>query len=146
MASIQPGHEIAGIVAAQRPQMTRRGKMVFVTLDDGSAAVEVSVFNELFEAQRRLIRDDELLVVPGKVSRDDYSGGQRIVAERLPDLASARPEFGKPPRTRRNGIPAGASPPAPPNTRPPPRRCPAHPRPRTPRASPHRRRSPRPHP
>ncbi len=112
LADLQPAPQpvwIAGIVAAQRPQMTRRGKMVFVTLDDGSAAVEVSVFNELFEAQRRLIRDDELLVVLGKVSRDDYSGGQRIVAERLLDLASARLEFGKRLRIRLNGIADGAA-------------------------------------
>ncbi len=98
LAEVQPAAQpvwIAGIVAAQRTQMTRRGKMAFVTLDDGSAAIEVCVFNELYEANRRLIRDDELVVVLGKCSRDDYSGGQRVVAERLLDLERARNEFGK---------------------------------------------------
>jgi len=98
LADLQPAAQpvwVAGIVAAQRTQMTRRGKMAFVTLDDGSAAVEVCVFNELYEANRRLIRDDELVVVLGKCSRDDYSGGQRVVAERLLDLERARQEFGK---------------------------------------------------
>src|SRR5690606_8510262 len=97
LADLQPAPQpvwIAGIVAAQRPQMTRRGKMVFVTLDDGSAAVDIAVYNELYDAQRRLIRDDELLVVLGKVSRDEYSGGQRVVADRLLDLVGARQEFG----------------------------------------------------
>ena len=94
---------IAGVIAAQRTQMTRRGKMLFVTLDDGSARVDVSVFNELFDANRRLVRDDEVLVVLGKVSRDDYTGGQRVVAERLLDLAGARREFGKRLRIRLNG-------------------------------------------
>jgi DNA polymerase-3 subunit alpha len=112
LADLQPAPQpvwLAGIVAAQRPQMTRRGKMVFVTLDDGSATVEVSVFNELYEAHRRLIRDDELLVVLGKVSRDDYTGGQRIVAERLLDLVGARQEFGKRLRIRLNGIADGGA-------------------------------------
>ncbi|MDT3677996.1 MAG: DNA polymerase III subunit alpha [Burkholderiaceae bacterium] len=98
LADLQPAPQpvwVAGIVAAQRTQMTRRGKMAFVTLDDGSAAVEVCVFNELYESNRRLVRDDELIVVLGKCSRDDYSGGQRVVAERLLDLERARREFGK---------------------------------------------------
>jgi DNA polymerase-3 subunit alpha len=99
---------LAGIVAAQRTQMTRRGKMLFVTLDDGTARVDISVFNELFEANRRLVREDELLVVLGKVSRDEYTGGQRVVAERLLDLAGARREFGKRLRISLNGNADGA--------------------------------------
>jgi len=45
-----------------------------------------------------------LLVVLGKVSRDEYSGGQRVVADRLLDLVGARQEFGKRLRIRLNGI------------------------------------------
>ncbi|MEN9761606.1 MAG: polymerase subunit alpha [Pseudomonadota bacterium] len=107
LADLNPAPQpiwLAGIIAAQRTQMTRRGKMLFVTLDDGSAKVDISVFNELYESQRRLFRDDELLVVSGKVSRDDYSGGQRVVADRVLDLAGARQEFGKRLRIRLNGI------------------------------------------
>jgi transcriptional repressor NrdR len=37
----------------------------------------------LFEAERQKIREDELLLVEGKVMRDDFSGGLRIVAEKL---------------------------------------------------------------
>ncbi|MCC7058600.1 MAG: DNA polymerase III subunit alpha, partial [Burkholderiaceae bacterium] len=110
LADVSPAAQavwLAGIVAAQRTQMTRRGKMAFVTLDDGTAACEVSVFNELYEAHRRLIRDDELLVVLCKVSRDDYTGGQRLVAERLLDLTMARQEFGKRLRIRLNGVADG---------------------------------------
>ena len=112
LADLQPAPQplwIAGVVAAQRTMMTRRGKMVFVTLDDGSAAVEVSVFNELYDAHRRIIRDDELLVVLGKVSKDDYTGGQRVVAERALDLVGARQEFGRRLRIRLNGIADGAA-------------------------------------
>jgi len=81
---------MAGVLAGVRTQMTRRGKMLFAVLDDGTAQIEVAVFNELYEQHRSRLREDQLLVVLGKVSNDDYSGGMRIVAEQLYDLQLAR--------------------------------------------------------
>jgi DNA polymerase-3 subunit alpha len=83
--------------------MTRRGKMIVVTLDDGTAQVEMTVFNELYEAERAKIREDEPLIVEGKVSRDDFSGGLRINADRLLTLAEARGRFAKALRLALNG-------------------------------------------
>ena len=42
-----------------------------------------------------MVREDELLVVLGKVSKDDFTGGLRVVADRLLELGEARSEFGK---------------------------------------------------
>ncbi len=78
-----------------------------MVLDDASGAVEVSIFNEVFERHRAIIREDELLVLQVKVSKDDYSGGQRVVAERVLDLVLARQEFGKRFRIRLNGLADG---------------------------------------
>jgi DNA polymerase-3 subunit alpha len=86
---------LAGVVYAIRTQMTRRGKMAFVALEDGAGRIEVSVFSEAFDANRERLKEDQLLVVEGKVSRDDYSGGLRVVAERLFDLAGARTHFAR---------------------------------------------------
>ena len=83
--------------------MTRRGKMVFAVLDDGTAQVEVSVFNELYEIHRAKLREDQLLIVQGKVSNDDYSGGMRIVAESLFDLQMARESRARALRISLNG-------------------------------------------
>jgi len=94
---------LAGVIYATRTQMTRRGKMAFIALEDGSGRVEVSVFSELFDANRDLLKEDQLLVVEGKVSRDDYSGGLRVVAERLLDLSGARTQFAKCLRLSCNG-------------------------------------------
>ena len=94
--SLEPAREpvtLAGVVVSLRTQMTRRGKMVILLLDDATAQVEVVVFNELFEQARALLKEDALLVIEGKVSRDDYSGGVRITAERIDDLAGARTRF-----------------------------------------------------
>ena len=86
---------LAGMVAGVRIQQTRRGRMGVVTLDDGTAQVEMTVFNEIFEASRPWIREDELLVVRGKVSLDEYSGNMRVTADELFDFASARSIFAK---------------------------------------------------
>ena len=90
----QPGQQLlAGTVAAVRTQMTRRGKMAAVTLDDGQAQVEVAVFNELYEAHRTLIKEDALLILIGKASSDSYSGGMRITADEIMDLDGARTRY-----------------------------------------------------
>ncbi|MDX3904358.1 MAG: DNA polymerase III subunit alpha [Pigmentiphaga sp.] len=93
LSNLQPSRDLqwmAGILSAVRTQMTRRGKMVFAVLDDGTSQVEISVFNELYERHRARLREDQLLIVLGKVSNDDYSGGMRIVADELYDLQMAR--------------------------------------------------------
>jgi DNA polymerase-3 subunit alpha len=93
LASLQPSRDLqwmAGVLTAVRTQMTRRGKMVFAVLDDGTSQIEVSIFNELFEQNRNLLREDQLLIIAGKVSHDEYSGGTRIVADSLYDLQMAR--------------------------------------------------------
>jgi DNA polymerase-3 subunit alpha len=81
---------LAGVVVASRSKMTARGKMAFVMLDDGSAQLEVAVGNELFLSQQALLKEDSLLIVEGKVSKDDYTGGLRVNARRLFDIATAR--------------------------------------------------------
>ena len=98
LANLEPQREpalLAGIVLGVRTQMTRRGKMAIVMLDDASAQVEVSVFNELWDAERNKIREDELLVVEGKVQRDDYSGGLRVSADKLLTLVEARGRYAR---------------------------------------------------
>ena len=84
---------LAGIVASARPQMTRRGRMMVVMLDDGTAQMEITVFNELFEKHRDKLKEDALLVVHGKVQRDEFSGGFRITAEELLDLEGLRARY-----------------------------------------------------
>jgi DNA polymerase-3 subunit alpha len=84
---------LAGIAVSLRTQMTRRGKMLILLLDDVTAQVEVVIFNELYEQSRHLLKDDALLIIEGKVNRDDYSGGVRVTAEKIYDLAGARTRF-----------------------------------------------------
>jgi len=94
---------LAGVVMSTRTQMTRRGKMAVVVLDDGTTQLEVTVFNELWDAERAKIKEDELLLVEGKVQKDDYSGGLRITADKLYTLAEARGRYARGLRLVMNG-------------------------------------------
>jgi DNA polymerase-3 subunit alpha len=98
LSSLEPSREprlIAGVVSGLRTQMTQRGRMIIVTLDDGSATVDVTVYNELYDANRTLFKEDEFLAVLGKVSEDRFSGGLRITAEKAMDIATARIQYAK---------------------------------------------------
>ena len=106
LAQLEPQRDLllmAGVVLSTRTQMTRRGKMAIVVLDDTSAQVEVSIFNELWDAERVKIKQDEMLLVEGKVQRDDFSGGLRVVADKLLTLGEARGRFAKALRLSMNG-------------------------------------------
>ena len=94
---------VAGVVSSARVQNTRRGRMMAVTLDDGSAQVEISVFNELFEKHRDKLKEDRLVVVQGKVQRDEFINGLRVTAEEVLDLAAMRSRFAAHLRIALNG-------------------------------------------
>ena len=81
---------LAGIVAGVRIRMTQRGKMAIVTIDDAVSRVDVVVGSELLNQYASLIKEDQLLVIEGRVSNDDFSGGIRVNARKLYDLAAAR--------------------------------------------------------
>ncbi|MEO5862772.1 MAG: DNA polymerase III subunit alpha [Burkholderiales bacterium] len=98
LADLKPRSEpvlVAGVVYGMRNQQTRRGRMAAVTLDDGSGKIEVAIFNEVWERHRHLVKEDQLLFVEGRVSEDAFSGGMRVTADRVFDLAGARNEFAR---------------------------------------------------
>jgi DNA polymerase-3 subunit alpha len=110
LAGLQPRRDpvlIAGIVTALRVQTSRRGKMAFVTLDDGQGSAEIVVFNETFDAARALLREDELVIVEAKVMQrvgdDGQAQGLRVVAEAVHDLAAIRKRHAKAVRIVCNG-------------------------------------------
>ncbi|MBS0511008.1 MAG: DNA polymerase III subunit alpha [Proteobacteria bacterium] len=94
---------LAGVVMEQRTKVGNRGKMAFVLLDDGTQPREVTVYSEVLEANRGKIVTDEVLVVEAKVSNDEFSGGLRIIADRLLTLGEARSRFARALQLRING-------------------------------------------
>ena len=94
---------VAGVIVSIQATMTRRGRMMRVVLDDRTASQELAVFAEQFEQNRALLKEDSVIVVHARLSKDDYSGGFRFSAERLVDRESARAEHARRLRLRMNG-------------------------------------------
>jgi DNA polymerase-3 subunit alpha len=86
---------LAGVVVDSRAQMTRRGMMRVVELDDGSGRMEVTVFNELYESRRSVLKVDEPLIVSANVEHDEYSGSLRGSAVEILTLGEARLRYAK---------------------------------------------------
>ena len=86
---------LAGIVSELRLVSGQRGRVAIFTLDDGSETIEAVVNDELIEANKSLLVDDELLIVQGKVQPDRFSGGLRLNINQVWGLAGARARFGR---------------------------------------------------
>jgi len=101
---------IAGVVESIRFQRTQGGRMVVVNLSDGTAMQEVTVYNEVFDQVRDLVKEDAVVVIEAKVRNVRRSVGEegeavfmRIAAERIYDLAGARSRFARGVRLSMNG-------------------------------------------
>ena len=93
LANLAPQFEpimLAGVIYGVTVRNSRRGRMAVLTLDDGTARIEVVVFGELFHEKRAVIQEDQVVVVRGKVFADEFSGGLRITADQVMDLAEVR--------------------------------------------------------
>ncbi|WP_338845555.1 DNA polymerase III subunit alpha [Massilia sp. W12] len=98
LADLSPSRDarlMAGVICGIRPQMTQRGKLWIVAIDDKTAVVEVTVFGEVYDEHREMFKEDEFLLVSGKVSEDRFTGGVRVSAEKVWNLAAARISYGK---------------------------------------------------
>jgi len=69
--------------------------MMIATIDDGSAAIEVTLYSEVYEPNRAWLKEDELLVAKVNVTPDKFSGGMRVVAEAVMDITGARMRFAR---------------------------------------------------
>jgi len=106
LASLVPQNDavyVAGVIYGVVVRNSRRGRMAVLTLDDGSARVEIVVFGELFQEKRAVIQEDQVVVVQGRASTDDFSGGMRITADKLMDLAELRAAYARVLRLSING-------------------------------------------
>ena len=94
---------LAGIVSDLRLVNGQRGRVAIFKLDDKSEAIEAVVSEELLNAHKDWLKDDELIIVLGKVQPDRFSGGMRLTVQQVWDLAAARCRFGKYLRVEVNG-------------------------------------------
>jgi DNA polymerase-3 subunit alpha len=94
---------LAGIVSDLRVINGQRGKLAIFKLDDKSAVMEATADEAMINANRHLLKDDELVIVMAKMQADRFSGGYRLSIQQVWDLPSARCRFGKFLRVSVNG-------------------------------------------
>jgi DNA polymerase-3 subunit alpha len=94
IVDLRPGKEssaVSGMVVGMRIMKNKRGEsFAFLTLDDKSGRIELSVWAEKFNAYREILVKDALLVVQGNVSEDSFTGGLKMVAESIQSIYDAR--------------------------------------------------------
>ncbi len=86
---------LAGIVSDLRVVNGARGRTAIFRLDDGSEYIEAVANEELYDANRERLREDELVIIQGKVQNDRFSGGLRLSCNTVWDLPAARSRFGR---------------------------------------------------
>jgi DNA polymerase-3 subunit alpha len=87
---------VAGLVVEVRTRQTKQGKtMGFATLDDKSGRLECAAFGEVYEKYRSIFTRDKLLIAEGALAVDNFSGGLRLMIEKLYDMDQARESFSR---------------------------------------------------
>ena len=97
LAKVAEGKDqlIAGIITSARMLTGQRGRMMIATIDDGSAAIEVTLYSEVYEPNRSWLKEDEMLIAKVNVTPDKFSGGMRVVSEAVMDITGARMRFAR---------------------------------------------------
>jgi DNA polymerase-3 subunit alpha len=104
---IEPDTSIGGIIAACRQLKTRKGdRMAVFTLEDSQGGVEVIAFPETYQRSTALIDTGVMVLVRGKLERDDES--VRILASEIVAIDGVRERAAKEVAIRLK-MPAGRS-------------------------------------
>jgi DNA polymerase III subunit alpha len=87
----QSSAKVAGIILNLRTRQTKRGNRIAIfSLDDSTTQIEVVCFSECYQKNRTLIVEDNVVIVEGDVSIDNFNHTARIVARDLYTLDDAR--------------------------------------------------------
>jgi DNA polymerase-3 subunit alpha len=82
---------VAGLVL----EIRRRPNRVTLILDDRSARLEVSLYEEVFQQHRDIIVKDAILIVDGTLRFDDFIEAWRLQGKSLMDIDRARERFAR---------------------------------------------------
>jgi DNA polymerase-3 subunit alpha len=82
---------VAGLVL----EIRRRPNRVTLILDDRSARLEVSLYEETFQQHRDIIVKDAILIIDGTLRFDDFIEAWRLQAKSLVDIDRARERFAR---------------------------------------------------
>src|SRR6202020_962966 len=82
---------VAGLVL----EIRRRPNRVTLSLDDRSARLEVSLYEEIFQQHRDIIVKDAILIIEGTLRFDDFIEAWRLQAKTIIDIDRARERYAR---------------------------------------------------
>jgi len=86
---------VTGIISDLRIINGTRGRVAIFKLDDKSETIEAVANQETLDANKDLLKDDELVIIQGKVQIDRFSGGLRLNVQQVMGLAEARCRYAR---------------------------------------------------
>jgi DNA polymerase-3 subunit alpha len=86
---------VAGIVSELRVINGARGRVAIFKLDDKSEVIEAVANQDTLDANKDLLKEDELVIITGKVQNDRFSGGLRLNVQQVMGLPAARCRFAR---------------------------------------------------
>ncbi len=90
--------KMLGLVVDVRVKKTKKGdSLCFVTLDDRTSRIEVSLFGEAYDEYRGMLNKDAILLIEGEISIDSYSGTDKLKVRgnKVTDIAQCRARYGR---------------------------------------------------
>jgi DNA polymerase-3 subunit alpha len=83
---------LAGLVQGVRRRGNRGG---FVVLEDHTGRIEASIFDDGWALYADMLVKDEIIVVEGRVTKDNFSDGFRMKVQKVMTLSEAKSRFAK---------------------------------------------------
>ena len=69
---------------AIRLTRTKKGdKMAFITLDDAVERQDILIFADLYQTHKEILKKDQLIIIEGEVTRDNFTGGFKIKCNKI---------------------------------------------------------------
>jgi len=81
---------LAGLIKGVRRRGNRGG---FVMLEDHTGRIEASLFDDNWTLYSDLLTKDSIIVIEGRVSKDNFSGGYRMNVQKVMTLSDAKSRF-----------------------------------------------------
>ena len=89
---------VAGMLMHLNVRQGRKGRFAFATIDDSSGRLEISIWADIFDRHRGILKKGQLIVIEGVIEKDNYSLGAekptfKMVADRILTFDEARNEY-----------------------------------------------------
>ncbi len=96
LADLKAGRRrVAGLVVAIRFHKGRRGRLAVMTLDDGTARIEVTVYNDVLETSLEKLVEDRIVIVEGECKVDEMSSEHTVNAQKIWSIGELRQQMAR---------------------------------------------------